>query len=66
MIEQGFSHTDATVKAMIDFFAIRAKNLGPKEDKIKSSVAAKKPKDKKHTKKRKRADSDSSAVKSRK
>ena len=47
---------------MTDLIEIRVENLEPKEDKIKSAVAAKKAK--KSSKKRKRVDSDSSVVES--
>ena len=51
---------------MSDFFQTRVENLKPREKKKKSSVAAKKCKDKKFSKKRKREDSYSSAVESSK
>ena len=41
---------------MIYFFETRVKKLEPKEDKANSSVAAKKSKDNKFTKKRKQAE----------
>ena len=46
---------------MIDFFETRVENLEPKEEKRKSSVAAKKT-NKKSLKKRKQEDCDSDAV----
>ena len=42
MIEQGFNYADSTIKEMTDFFETRVENLEPKEDKKKSSAAAKK------------------------
>ena len=53
MVEQGFNYVDSTIKEMTDFFVTRVENLEPKEDKKKSSAAAKKSKGKKFTKKRK-------------
>ena len=35
MIEQGFNHTNSTIKEMIDFVQTRVENLEPKEDKKK-------------------------------
>ena len=55
MIEQGFNYADSTIKEKT-----RVENLEPKEDKKKSSVAAKKAK--KSHRKMKREDSDSSVV----
>ena len=51
---------------MADFFETRVANLEPKEDKKKSSADTKKSKEKKSLKKCKRADSNSSVVKSSK
>ena len=36
MIQQGFNHTNSTVKETTDFFEIRVDNLKPKEDKKKA------------------------------
>ena len=66
MIEQGFNHTDPTVKEMTDFFDSRGENLEPREDKKLSSVAAKKTKDKKSFKKCKQEYFNSSGVESSK
>ena len=60
IIETGFDYVDSIVKEMTDFFETRLENLEPKE----SSVATRKSKDKKSTKKRKQADSNSSIVES--
>ena len=46
MIEQGFNYAYSTVKEMSDFFERRVENLKPKEEKRKSSAAAKKSKEK--------------------
>ena len=42
MIKQGFNYADSTVKKMTDLFESRVENLEPKEEKKKSSAAAKK------------------------
>ena len=42
MMEQGFNYADSTIKEVSDFFETRVENLEPKEDKVKSSAAAKK------------------------
>ena len=42
MIEQDFNYADSTIKEMTDFFETRVENLEPREDKKKSSAAAKK------------------------
>ena len=42
MIGQGFNYADSTIKEMTDFFDTRVENLEPKEDRKKSSAAAKK------------------------
>ena len=47
MIEQDFNYTASTIKKMTNFFETRVENLEPKEDKKKSSAAAKKSKGKK-------------------
>ena len=44
MIEQGFNYKDSTIKEMTDFFGTRVENLEPREDRKKSSAAAKKAK----------------------
>ena len=62
MIEQGFNHADCIVKEMTVFFDTGVEILELKEDKKKSSVAAKKFKDKKSAKKSKQVDSDSSVM----
>ena len=64
MSEQGFNYTDSTVKEMTDYFETRVENLEPKEDKKKSSPAAKKSNDKTFTKTRKQEDYDSIVVES--
>ena len=64
MVEQGFNYSKSTVKEMTDFFKTMVEHLEPKEDKKKSSTGAKKYKEKKSTKKWKRADSGSSVVES--
>ena len=51
--EQALNYADSTVKEMTDYFQTRVESLEPKEDERKSSTAAKKPKDKKSTKKKK-------------
>ena len=62
MIEQGFNYADCTIKEMTDLIETRVENLGPREDRKKSTVASKKTK--RSLKKRKREDSDSSVVES--
>ena len=42
MIEQRLNYADSTIREMSDFFETRVENLEPKEDKKKSSAAAKK------------------------
>ena len=64
MIEQGFNYADSTIKEMTDFFETKVENLEPKEDKKKSSAAAKKPKHEISTKKQKQKDSNPSVVES--
>ena len=46
IIEQCFNYVDFTVKEMSDFFETKIENLEPKEEKKKSSPAAKKSKEK--------------------
>ena len=50
LIEQGFNYANSTIKEMTDFFLTRVKKLEPKEDKKKSSAAAKKTKKGPHEK----------------
>ena len=64
MIEEGFNYLDSTVKEMTDFIKTRVDNQGRQEEKKKSSMDLKKKNYEKSTKKRKRADSDSSVVES--
>ena len=42
MIEQDFNYADSTIKERADFFDTRVENLEPKEEKLKTSAAAKK------------------------
>ena len=42
IIVQSFNHADSTIKEITDFFETRVGNLEPKEDRKKSSAAAKK------------------------
>ena len=62
MIKQCFNYVDSTVKEMTDFFDNCVENLETNEDKIKSSTAAKKCKDKKVNKKQTKADSESKVM----
>ena len=62
MMEQGFNYADSTIKEVSDFFETRVENLEPKEDKVKSSAAAKKTL--KKAKKLKWEESNSSVVES--
>ena len=55
IIEQSFNYPNSIIKEMTDFFETGVENLEPKEDKNEFSKASKK---------RKRADSDSSVVES--
>ena len=41
MIEESFNCADSTIKQMTAFFETSVENLGPKEEKKKSSAAAK-------------------------
>ena len=64
IIEQGFNYADSTIKELSDFFETGVENLELKEENKKSSVAAKKAKEKKSLRKRKQADTDSKVIES--
>ena len=64
MIEQDFNYPNYTIKEMTDLFEIKVENLEARKDKKKSSTVSKEKKDRISTKKRKRADSNSSVVES--
>ena len=53
MIEQGFNHSNATIKEGTVFFETRKKNVEPKEDKKSVFLPPRKKRIKKTTKRRK-------------